>query len=171
MGESCPLAGVAIKPPPWLAVDSCVATKRWRQPKDWKRGFEGIFPERRADVSLCCAQADWADGPGRGDIERLYMCSGVLNGDAVVVFMRALCAVSQEELVPASPEEPARCTSSYLHNSSLVGMFKNRRGIIGPRHCKVAFGMFCPSIIWSFWGLAVSCSRTRHSASHQTLWH
>lgn len=53
-------------------------------------------------------QADWADGPGRSDIERLYMCSSVLNGDAVVIFMRALCAVSQEELMPASPEEPAR---------------------------------------------------------------
>lgn len=37
------------------------------------------------------------------------MCSRVLNGDAVVIFMRALCAVSQEELMPASPEEPARC--------------------------------------------------------------
>lgn len=36
------------------------------------------------------------------------MCSSVLNGDAVVIFMRALCAVSQEELMPASPEEPAR---------------------------------------------------------------
>ncbi|KAK9904753.1 hypothetical protein WJX75_001787 [Coccomyxa subellipsoidea] len=54
------------------------------------------------------ALADWADGPGRSDIERLYMCSSVLNGDAVVIFMRALCAVSQEELMPASPEEPAR---------------------------------------------------------------
>ncbi|BDA49435.1 probable Brefeldin A-inhibited guanine nucleotide-exchange protein [Coccomyxa sp. Obi] len=54
------------------------------------------------------ALADWADGPGRADIERLYMCSRVLNGDAVVIFVRALCAVSQEELVPASPEEPAR---------------------------------------------------------------
>ena len=63
-------------------------------------------------------QADWADGPGRGDIERLYMCSRVLNGDAVVIFVRALCAVSQEELVPASPEEPARCISS-LHTAVL----------------------------------------------------
>lgn len=37
------------------------------------------------------------------------MSSRGLSGDAVVVFMRALCAVSQEELMPANPAEPARC--------------------------------------------------------------
>ena len=55
------------------------------------------------------AQAAWADGPGREGVEALYGCSGGLNGDAVVIFIRALAAVSQEELVPADPLEAARC--------------------------------------------------------------
>jgi Sec7-like guanine-nucleotide exchange factor len=33
-------------------------------------------------------------------VERLYSNSASLHGDAVVSFMRALCAVSQEELHP-----------------------------------------------------------------------
>lgn len=37
------------------------------------------------------------------------MSSRSLDGDAVVIFMRALCAVSQEELMPAQLDEPARC--------------------------------------------------------------
>ena len=53
-------------------------------------------------------QANWAEGPGREGIEKVYMSSRSLDGDAVVIFMRALCAVSQEELMPANPEEPAR---------------------------------------------------------------
>jgi hypothetical protein len=40
------------------------------------------------------------------------MRSGTLNGEAVVVFVRALCAVSQEELAPSSSEEPARWEES-----------------------------------------------------------
>lgn len=63
-------------------------------------------------MPLLPVQANWADGPGRNDIERLYMRSGSLNGEAVVVFVRALCAVSQEELAPSNPEEPAR----YYHH-------------------------------------------------------
>ena len=53
-------------------------------------------------------QANWAEGPGREGIEKVYMSSRSLSGDAIVIFMRALCAVSQEELLPANPEEPAR---------------------------------------------------------------
>ena len=53
-------------------------------------------------------QANWAEGPGRGAIEKVYMSSSKLSGDAVVIFMRALCAVSQEELMPANPDESAR---------------------------------------------------------------
>ena len=53
-------------------------------------------------------QANWAEGQGREGIEKVYMSSRSLSGDAIVIFMRALCAVSQEELLPANPEEPAR---------------------------------------------------------------
>lgn len=43
----------------------------------------------------------WATaGPGREAIERVFERSSRLNGDAVVVFMRSLAAISQEELVP-----------------------------------------------------------------------
>jgi hypothetical protein len=57
-------------------------------------------------------QAAWADGPGRESVERLYAASAGLSGDAVVIFFRALCAVSQEELAPADALEPARCAYS-----------------------------------------------------------
>ena len=60
------------------------------------------------------ALANWAEGPGREGIEKVYMSSRSLDGDAVVIFMRALCAVSQEELMPANPEEPARYTRHTL---------------------------------------------------------
>ena len=59
-------------------------------------------------LSCLLVQANWAEGPGREGIEKVYMSSSRLSGDAVVIFMRALCAVSQEELMPANPEEPAR---------------------------------------------------------------
>ncbi len=62
----------------------------------------------RCTSSCLPVQANWAEGPGRDGIEKVYMSSRKLDGDAVVIFMRALCAVSQEELMPANPEEPAR---------------------------------------------------------------
>jgi len=49
-------------------------------------------------------QARWAAGPGRGAVEAVYGRSATLDGEAVVVFVRALCAVSQEELdEPGAP--------------------------------------------------------------------
>ncbi|KAK9788000.1 hypothetical protein WJX73_004027 [Symbiochloris irregularis] len=53
----------------------------------------------------------WAEGPGADAIQKVYARSGELNGDAVVVFVRALCAVSQEELSPADHEERPRAHS------------------------------------------------------------
>lgn len=44
---------------------------------------------------------------GVAPIERVYSGSAGLAGDAVLSFMRALCAVSQEELHPTEPGEPA----------------------------------------------------------------
>lgn len=52
---------------------------------------------------------NWSENEGREAIEQVYSCSSSLNGDAVIIFVRALCAVSQEELVPANLEQPARC--------------------------------------------------------------
>jgi len=52
----------------------------------------------------CERQARWAAGPGRGAVEAVYGRSATLDGEAVVVFVRALCAVSQEELdEPGAP--------------------------------------------------------------------
>ena len=53
-------------------------------------------------------QVNWSELEGYGAIEQVFARSAALNGDAVVVFVRALCAVSQEELVPGDPSEPAR---------------------------------------------------------------
>ena len=48
--------------------------------------------------------ACWAGGPGQGAVEAIYARSAALGGEAVVVFTRALCAVSQEELdAPGAP--------------------------------------------------------------------
>lgn len=53
-------------------------------------------------------QAAWAVGPGAGAIDQVYACSSSLNGEAVLVFVRALCAVSQEELNPSQPADIPR---------------------------------------------------------------
>lgn len=45
----------------------------------------------------------WADTAGAGPIERVFANSTSLGGDAVLSFVRALCAVSQEELNPTVP--------------------------------------------------------------------
>lgn len=45
----------------------------------------------------------WAETVGTAPVDRVYANSAGLPGDAVVTFMRALCAVSQEELVPGRP--------------------------------------------------------------------
>lgn len=54
---------------------------------------------------------NWSLREGRESIEQVYACSSSLNGDAVVVFVRALCAVSQEELAPTDAGQPARIHS------------------------------------------------------------
>ena len=60
-------------------------------------------------------QAAWAVGPGADAIDQVYACSSSLNGEAVLVFVRALCAVSQEELNPSQPTDIPRCTASLHH--------------------------------------------------------
>ncbi|DBA73285.1 hypothetical protein WJX77_003623 [Trebouxia sp. C0004] len=57
------------------------------------------------------AMAAWAVGPGASAIDQVYACSGSLNGEAVLVFVRALCAVSQEELNPAQATDIPRVYS------------------------------------------------------------
>ncbi|KAL0043362.1 hypothetical protein WJX79_002614 [Trebouxia sp. C0005] len=57
------------------------------------------------------AMAAWAVGPGASAIDQVYACSGSLNGQAVLVFVRALCAVSQEELNPAQATDIPRVYS------------------------------------------------------------
>ncbi|CAD7697716.1 unnamed protein product [Ostreobium quekettii] len=48
----------------------------------------------------------WADGEGGAETDHVYVASSNLNGDAVLVFTRALCAVSQEELNPEDDSPP-----------------------------------------------------------------
>jgi hypothetical protein len=58
-------------------------------------------PELRTEPGV--GLAAWALSPeGRAMVSRVYRRSASLDGEAVVVFMRALCAVSQEELESGS---------------------------------------------------------------------
>lgn len=40
----------------------------------------------------------WAEGEGSAEVERVFAGSAKMDGESVVVFVRAMCAVSQEEL-------------------------------------------------------------------------
>eukprot|EP00951_Prasinocladus_malaysianus_P002932 scaffold20878_cov21-Prasinocladus_malaysianus.AAC.2 len=44
------------------------------------------------------AHVGWAEGEGSSEVERVFAGSAKMDGESVVVFMRAMCAVSQEEL-------------------------------------------------------------------------
>lgn len=78
------------------------------------------------------AMAAWAVGPGAGAIDQVYACSGSLNGEAVLVFVRALCAVSQEELNPSHPTDIPRVYSLQrliecaYHNLSRIRLIWSR---------------------------------------------
>ena len=63
---------------------------------------------------------------GFAAVEKVYSRSSSLNGDAVVIFMRALCAISQEELVPALPGEAVRCCSIQLGFSMISTLSAER---------------------------------------------
>ncbi|CAD7699204.1 unnamed protein product [Ostreobium quekettii] len=56
--------------------------------------------------SIGTAVRMWADGEGGAETDHVYVASSTLNGDAVLVFTRALCAVSQEELNPEDDTAP-----------------------------------------------------------------
>ncbi|KAF6256772.1 hypothetical protein COO60DRAFT_1627056 [Scenedesmus sp. NREL 46B-D3] len=60
----------------------------------------------------------WAESAaGALELERPYARSATLDGDAVVVFMRALCAVSQEELESGSSVTTAAAAAAQSHGS------------------------------------------------------
>ncbi len=94
-----------------------------RSPTDYVHAVQGqhssaqpSMPDRPPASGLMAkagpgaALGSWAEGPaGREAVEKVYERSGSLNGDAVVIFARALAAVSQEELVPVRPGEAPRC--------------------------------------------------------------
>lgn len=64
----------------------------------------------------------WAETVGAGLIDRTFAHSARLDGDAVLTFMRALCAASQEELDPGVPGAPPRV---YLLNRVVECAFAN----------------------------------------------
>ena len=66
------------------------------------------IPDHATGFLSSFVQAAWAVGPGASAIDQVYACSGSLNGEAVLVFVRALCAVSQEELNPAQATDIPR---------------------------------------------------------------
>jgi hypothetical protein len=75
--------------------------------------FDVLSPPQAATTPTIsgpgAAHVLWATGaPGRDAVERVFERSARLNGDAVVVFMRSLAAISQEELVPVVVTEKPR---------------------------------------------------------------
>lgn len=42
----------------------------------------------------------WSDGEGITEMDRIFVRSASLDGEAVVIFCKALCIISQEELTP-----------------------------------------------------------------------
>ncbi|EFN53507.1 hypothetical protein CHLNCDRAFT_13798, partial [Chlorella variabilis] len=73
-------------------------------------------------------------------IERLYTNSASLHGDAVLSFMRALCAVSQEELHPNQPGERPRVTllqkvvECAYHNQARIRLVWSRLWSVVAQH-------------------------------------
>lgn len=57
-------------------------------------------------------KVNWAEKEGKAEIQKVFTRSADLNGDAVIIFVRALCAISQEELVPENPSDPPRSEPS-----------------------------------------------------------
>ncbi|KAG2495708.1 hypothetical protein HYH03_006308 [Edaphochlamys debaryana] len=66
-------------------------------------GGPSSLPPPPVRVMPGAVMAMWAVTDGRAFVEQVYSRSASLDGDAVVVFVRALCAVSREELDAPSP--------------------------------------------------------------------
>ena len=77
----------------------------------------------------------WAETAGAAPIERVFTNSAALGGDAVLSFMRALCAVSQEELHPL----PGGCRA-------LVGLILAPQPVLNLVSCPVAAWACCPYV-------------------------
>ena len=85
---------------------------------------------------ILAVQVMWAEGEGREAIKALYMRSAGLNGDAVVVFVRALCAVSQVSWI-ARPQESLQTRCRYLKQvPGLQWPVQACEGIAGSRACR-----------------------------------
>ncbi|KAL3134912.1 hypothetical protein ABBQ32_007876 [Trebouxia sp. C0010 RCD-2024] len=106
-----------------------------RQSKSLRPSLTRSPTVRRSNSSLekpGAAMAAWAVGPGAGAIDQVYACSSSLNGEAVLVFVRALCAVSQEELNPSQPADIPRVYSLQrlidcaYHNLSRIRLIWSR---------------------------------------------
>ena len=52
---------------------------------------------------------------GEGLTDGVYLRSCGLDGDAVIAFFRALCAVSHKELTPSDPHETPRYVLFCTH--------------------------------------------------------
>mmetsp|Transcript_13201 Transcript_13201/g.37209 ORF Transcript_13201/g.37209 Transcript_13201/m.37209 type:complete len:2067 (+) Transcript_13201:204-6404(+) len=70
---------------------------------DWQitKGKRAATPSRTPvprQAVLGAAQIAWAEGEGSAEVERVFAGSAKMDGESVVVFVRAMCAVSQEEL-------------------------------------------------------------------------
>jgi len=82
------------------------------------------------------------------------MSSSSLDGDAVVIFMRALCAVSQEELMPAQLDEPARCAKHVTVQILVPAVIACCVPKLLNCECLLLANMLCAVSQWSAWLLS-----------------
>lgn len=82
----------------------------------------------------------WAETAGANPIDACYSSSSSLDGDAVLSFMRALCAVSQEELTPPPHQGPPsvhmlqRAIECAHHNLGRIRLVWSRLWSIVSQH-------------------------------------
>uniref|UniRef100_A0A061RZZ7 Brefeldin a-inhibited guanine nucleotide-exchange protein 2 n=1 Tax=Tetraselmis sp. GSL018 TaxID=582737 RepID=A0A061RZZ7_9CHLO len=86
------------------APDASLATARavgWQLNQEHSAPGEPVGGSRKsvsADTVPGAAHIAWTEGEGSAEIERVFAGSTKMDGESVVVFFRAMCAVSQEEL-------------------------------------------------------------------------
>ena len=105
---------------------------------------------------------NWAEADGKQDIEQVFARSADLNGDAVIVFVRALCAISQEELVPEDPADPPRSS----HSKILIESTATSTLVMTP-----CTALFQHPLYIIDWVLDRFAARSKQCSSYQSICH
>lgn len=86
-----------------------------------------LSSSRRLSAAPGAAQLAWARSPeGSAQLEAIYARSAALDGEAVVLFVRSLCAISTQELQPLAGVPPRVTSLHHLMEVLLLNMFRIR---------------------------------------------